>query len=273
MVSVLMSQGSGCLPRTEIGVGSGGSAGIGGGSAGASGNTDSGGGGEGGDALPSGNACTRAKLAQPGLVTNFEGESATFEGGSYYMYKDEADRGETWPDAGASSTLVPVSNGFEGKGLHLEGDFFRATSWGAGFGIQLECTDIGSVAGIRFWLRSMYAVPIHVGVATVETQSTEFGGNCTDMPCIAHQVTVFPPAAPDQFEWREMTVLFDDLTAADALDSSQVIGINFAGVPLDDGWAFDIWVDELRWIGEDEAAAGAGGQSSGGAAGLGGTPG
>jgi hypothetical protein len=205
-------------------------------------------------------------------VTDFEHSSAAFEGGSYYMYQDPEGKGVTTPNALANSALVPTTvpgKYDDGKALHLLGDFFRATSWGAGLGIRFDCVDVSTVAGLRVSMKSQLAKPIDVGVATASTQSTEFGGTCSNMPCVRHQVRVVPTQVPYQGQWFEATIPFADLSNAGSFTPKQVVGINFAAVPLDgNGWAFDIQVDNFYWVTADELADAGAIDGSQGAAGA-----
>jgi hypothetical protein len=218
-------------------------------------------------------ACTMSPPALPGLLTDFDGSTESFQGGGYYMYQDEsAAGGETWPDATASAKLVPVPGGVSGNSLRLYGDFFDAESWGAGMGVWLYCVDVRGLTGLRFSWRSS-GQSIDVGVATLDDQALEFGGNCTAMPCIPNRIRVDPPYQPTDDEWFEATIDFADLAGGSALfDPRKVVGVNFAAVPLPaDGWAFDLWVDELHWVGPEEG--GSGGQpGAAGATGYAGAP-
>jgi hypothetical protein len=245
--------------------GTGGSTGGTGGSTGGTGGSTGGTGGSGGMVT---DRCVGAMAVDPGLLTDFD---AALTGGGFYIYQDktEGKAGTTTPDATpAVPVITPEEGGYAGKGLHFVGEGFAADSWGAGMGIWLDpCLDPSAATGVSFYVNS--DVALRVGVVTPETQSTEFEGTCTlGDSCKNNTVAVADTGgewAIVELEWTEFaggTVMPLDPTGVTGID----IGIAPpAGTAAE--WGFDVFIDDVSWMGESTGSGGAGGAPAGGAGG------
>lgn len=211
-------------------------------------------------------SCPYASPIEGELITDCSGDAPIFDLGGYYIYQDVELGGATLPDASIPEPMVPVPEGYVGNGLRFQGDGFAPQSWGAGFGVWLDCFDAGAASGLSLWIKS--TIEVDVGLATPATQSVVFGGKCSVEPCVANYVRV--PAAAD---WVLVQLDFEAFANGTApFDPSAIVGVNFAMVPppaVPDVWDFQVWVDEIRWT---YASAGAGGQAGAPQGGYGGAP-
>jgi hypothetical protein len=246
-----------------------------GGSTGGSGGQTTSKGGSGGSGGGTATVCSKAEAISGELISDFEAEAATFMtdelNGGYYAYGDPMG-GTTVPDTSTPPTMLePEAGDHDGNALHYSGSGFPSSSWGAGFGIWLRpvsdgtaCADASGVDGISFWAKNDR--PLRVGATIPGTQAVADGGECAAASCMPNSFTVEPNA-----DWTLIEIPWEDFTGGTApFSPDAVLGIDILiGTQTDDDWSFDVWVDDLMFMG-GEPSPGGGGAGGGGSAPTGG---
>jgi hypothetical protein len=132
--------------------------------------------------------------------------------------------------------------------MHWVGTDFQPGAYGGGIGIYIDnCAAVASdVTGVSFWYRSDIALL--------------FGSNQLN---VDHTIDLAPVE-----DWTEVIVSWDDLTP-EGFDTTKIGGFFWRVVPppmVMEDWGFDVWLDEINWVGG--MAPGTGG--TGGTTGAGG---
>lgn len=204
------------------------------------------------------------------LIDNFEdGDTRVAAGDSnregFWFYLNDG-KGTFTHDA---TSFVPVPGGVGNSvfAAHFGGDGF--TDWGFGVGTALKrrtvthtCpADASLFAGVRFRARGQ-AGPQNEGHARVtlpllQTMDQQWGGSCEAKCGDLHQR--FVKLCP---EWREYVLSFDDFQQtgwgqAVVFSPEDLIGLNFEILPNGNPGGFDnqpadVWIDDIRFVGEDE---------------------
>jgi hypothetical protein len=230
-------------PRPENGAGMGATGGTGAGTGG-TGGSGAGTGGMPVDECPTRTPRTGGVITPVEEVGTADMEHRRFpanDGGWFIYHANPADNQctevcmTTPPRDGAGEfTLSPTMPARSGStnALHVVSNDFPGSAYGGGIGVYLDCASLSEeITGVSFYYRSDR--PLTFGVAS-------------GLPPVDHNTSI--AAASD---WTHAEIMFEDL--APATFNHAILGSMYWRVAAPAGgtdpWSFDIWLDDISWIG------------------------
>ncbi len=199
-------------------------------------------------------ACVR-----PGLIADFEDDNPTVcreagRGGRLVIYSDGTGAVSPGPGNVVATDILAPPRGTSRGALRVSGKDHRV--YGVGVAVHLASgmlVDVSTYTGVQVWLRSAQPLGVHLKLATRQTMSAAYGGDCTPTPdhsCNDHH-GVARRVGPT---WQLVKVPIVELKQLEdgfrtPFDPTQVVEFHVR-VPKPGGQqslSFELWIDDISF--------------------------
>jgi hypothetical protein len=174
--------------------------------------------------------------------------------GDWYVFKDKSS-GTIEPQAGMPFTMSALSPARDDSTQSVKITVSGFTGWGAACGFDFgyvngvrQPHDLEDFQALRFWAKASKPTTVKLQMPTGDTDP--LGGKCSgtgDTACFAHFTKSFSVGT----DWREVTILFDDLKQeaaglhVPAFDHHAVYSTFFVFGP---NQSISIWIDDVALV-------------------------
>lgn len=172
--------------------------------------------------------------------------------GSWAAYDDGTAKQTTPGGSPLFPTLIPGRRGESRRALYAAGGKFEG--WGATLGADLAesaCYDASAYDGIAFWAKGKGRM--QVGMQVIDVQALKFGGFCSTKCYDVHRkaVELGPTWRRYEVRWAELEQTWSEVKLD--FDPKRIRNIEFTFLGKDT--PFEVWIDDLEFLGGSPSAA------------------